>query len=251
MKVELIDYTGMGQSDPLWAARKLLYIKNTRLQRSPSVRAEIFEHKSPDEVQEELKHVVMSIRSSWEFVSWTFEVTGVSRACTDQILRTRHGSYAVQAMRVADMSDFAMVTPKTIRENPEAARLWRLGRGQINYIYTSLLRLGIPNQDARGILPMNIENNFNAEWKLNTMAEICGKRDNLRAQGEYTEFVIALREEIYKVMPWTRMFLEPERTQTPALIKIMSEQLGDSGPLDKPLVNQALKEIDMLKGIWG
>jgi hypothetical protein len=31
----------------------------------------------------------------------------------------------------------------------------------------------------------------------------------------------------------------------------MSSQLGLAGPLDKPLVNEALKEIDMLKGVWG
>jgi flavin-dependent thymidylate synthase len=250
MNVELIDYTGMGQSDPMWAAKKLIYIKNTRLNRSPEERAKIMALEG-EELSTALFGMVQSIRSSWEFVSWTFEVTGISRACADQILRTRHGSYAVQAMRVVDMGSFETVVPPSVKQNPEAMRIWKLVMGQIAYAYRSLQSLDIPNQDCRGVIPMNACTNFNAEWNLRTFSDICGKRDNLRAQGEYTEFVIKLREKVYAVMPWVKGFVEPERTATPALQKIMSSQLGLAGPLDKPLVNEALKEIDMLKGVWG
>jgi flavin-dependent thymidylate synthase len=250
VKVELIDYTGAGSSDPLYAAKKLIYVKSTRLQRSPEVRAEIMNMEG-EKLQDALLGIVQSIRSSWEFVCFTFEVTGISRAAADQVLRTRHGSYAVQAMRVVDMGHFDYVTPPSILENPEAMEVYRDHMASSAVVYRTLQDLGIPNQDCRGVIPMNACTNFNGDWDLSTLAGVCGKRDNLRAQGEYMEFVRLLKAEVFKVMPWTRGFIEPERTQTPAIQAILAAELGHAGPLDKPLVNQALKELDMLKATWG
>jgi len=250
MNVELIDYTGMGHPDQFWAAKKLIYIKSTRLERSMENYDRIMDLDG-EALEEELKGIVMSIRSSWEFVHWTFEVTGISRACVDQILRTRHGSYAVQAMRVVDMGSFDMVMPETVRGNPMAKEIWTVAHESLQLSISALKDLDIPNQDSRGLVPMNAKTNFNADWNLRTFSDICAKRDNLRAQGEYTEFVVELRKKIYEIMPWTKTFLEPDRTSTPSLLQIMKKELGDSGPLDKPLVNEALKEIDMLKAAWG
>src|SRR5215204_4358310 len=150
MNVELIDYTGMGHPDPFWAAKKLIYIKSTRLERSMENYDRIMDLDGVA-LDEELKGIVMSIRSSWEFVHWTFEVTGISRACVDQILRTRHGSYAVQAMRVVDMGSFDMVLPETIRANAEACEVWEEMHARLQLAISELKALGIPNQDSRGL----------------------------------------------------------------------------------------------------
>jgi hypothetical protein len=53
------------------------------------------------------------------------------------------------------------------------------------------------------------------------------------------------------VHPWTKPFLEPDRLATPAIDQMLSEALGKGSPIDKPLVNKALKELDKLKGTWG
>jgi len=227
-----------------------MYVKDTRLKRGNEAFASKF-NKSEPEVEEELGHIVKSIRSSWEFVDVTFEITGISRACADQILRTRHGSYAVQAMRVADMANFETSIPLAVVANEEALDLWESTMAVINATYRRLQELGVPNQDCRGVLPMNTLTNLNLKWNLRTLAETCAKRQSIRAQSEYREMVELLKHELYMVWPWARLFIEPERTRTPALDKILLDMLGQSGPMDKPLVNDAGKELDLLKGTWG
>jgi flavin-dependent thymidylate synthase len=251
MKAELIDYTGMGMADPMWAAKKLVYIKSTRLERSKENRDRIFNELEGDELQSELDYIVNTIRSSWEFVHFNWDLTGASRACVDQILRTRHGSYAVQAMRVVDMGSFGYVTPPTVRGDPEALVIWDDHMKETALVYQALQRRGIPNQDCRGVIPMNAETNATIEWNLRTFVDIVGKRENLRAQGEYQDVVRELKRTVYEVMPWVKSFCEPDRLKTPALIEILTRELGNAGPLDKPLLNQALKEVDMLKAVWG
>jgi thymidylate synthase ThyX len=51
-----------------------------------------------------LDYISKTIRSSWEFVDYTFQITGVTRAFTHQFVRTRTGSYAQQSQRSVDMS---------------------------------------------------------------------------------------------------------------------------------------------------
>jgi hypothetical protein len=57
-----------------------------------------------DRVLEELDYIAKTIRSSWEMVDYTFQITGVTRAFTHQFVRTRTGSYAQQSQRSVDMS---------------------------------------------------------------------------------------------------------------------------------------------------
>src|SRR4051812_1582937 len=105
MKVSIIDHTGAGSGDPYYAAKLLIYTKNTRLTQGEDTRAKVAAM-SEQAILADLDYIAKTIRSSWEFVDYTFEITGVTRAFTHQFVRTRTGSYAQQAQRVADMSMF-------------------------------------------------------------------------------------------------------------------------------------------------
>ena len=61
-----------------------------------------------------------TIPSSWEFVDYTFLVTGVSRAYTHQQVRTRAASYAQQTMRVLNMGEFDYIYTQRNLEDPKA-----------------------------------------------------------------------------------------------------------------------------------
>src|SRR5271170_1123671 len=105
MKVSLIDYTGRGSADRYYAARLLAYTKNTRLQQG-AVGQEFFNKMSEETLLEELDYIAKTIRSSWEFCSFTFQIEDVTRAFTHQLVRTRTGSYAQQSQRSVNMEDF-------------------------------------------------------------------------------------------------------------------------------------------------
>lgn len=249
MKVSLIDYTGIGHPDPLYAARLLVYSKNTRLQ-SSAAKAEWFE--APEEkIMEELGYVANTLRSSWEFVEYVFQIEGVTRAFTHQLVRTRHGSYAQQAQRVVDMSGFTNEMPQTVRDNPMAKVIWDDTMAVINQAYQDLRHHNIPAQDARGVLPTNVHTNIIAKFNLRTLADLLAKRKNLRAQGEYADVAREMEKRVLEVHPWVAPFINPDRLSTPKLDALLARELGNASPIDKPTVNEILKEVDKIKATWG
>jgi flavin-dependent thymidylate synthase len=251
MKVTLIDYTGAGTPWPaLYAAKLLVYVKNTRLTQGQDTRSEI-DKWTWEKLQDELKYIATTIRSSWEFVDYTWEIQGVTRAFTHQLVRTRTASYAQQAQRVVDLSQgFDYSTPETVTKAKKDG-LWRLCMDMIASTYKELHDAGVPTQDCRGVLPTNVLTNIIMKANLRTFADLVGKRENLRAQSEYADVVREMKRCVLEVHPWAGPFLNPERTTTPELDSILKDALGDGGPLDKPHVNTALKQLDALKGIWG
>ena len=250
MDVNLIDFTGFGHPDPLFAARKLAYTKNTRLEQVPSGFGK-FADMPVDELMQELSYVANTIRSSWEFVGYTFQVVGVTRAYTHQQVRTRVGaSFAQQAQRVVNLGDFETLVPESVREVDDGAA-WADLMAHVSETYKTYNAAGVPNQDCRGVLPTNVLTNIIIQVNLRTLADLLAKRKNLRAQGEYADVVLGMEREVLRVHPWAEPFLNPPRLSTPALDALLKAALGDRAPIDAPEVNDALKELDALKGTWG
>lgn len=250
MNVQLIDYTGAGSGDPLYAARLLAYTKNTRLEQGAGSRA-LWAKVSDEYIFEQLDYIARTIRSSWEFVDYTFEITGVTRAFTHQFVRTRTGSYAQQSQRSVSITDFTAECPEAIAGDREFAKIWYEAINAIRDGYGTLLEGGVSAQDARGLLPTNVHTNIIAKFNLRTLADLTAKRSNLRAQGEYSRVAGLMAKAVLEVHPWAEAFLHPVRTATPELDAILTEMLGSNSPIDLPKVNAALKELDGLKGVWG
>lgn len=196
MKVQLIKH------DPD-ALTVLLRTKNTRLTHGDDPAGW-----SPEKRAEHLAYMRDTIKSSWEFVDYVFEISGVTRAFTHQLVRTRTGSYAQQAMRVVDAREFPVNKPPSIvaREGPEAQ--WDGAVSMIQETYGVLIDSGVPVQDARGILPTNIETAIMCKFNLRTLHDMAKLRLCTRTQGEYQDVFRAMRSEIIAVHPWAAEFLE-------------------------------------------
>jgi len=259
MKVDLIDYTGAGHKFPdQYAGRLLAYTKNTRLTQGAESRDMIQDY-SYEKLIEELEYIANTIRSSWEFINYTFEIKGVTRAFTHQFVRTRTASFAQQTMRTITIKDIQVSIPDSIVLGSRAYALWDSAVGKIRHVYDQLIQEGIPPEDARGILPTNIKTNIIAGMNLRTLADLVGKRDNPRAQGEYTHVVKHMSNLARAVHPWTENFLYPDRTSTPELNRLLylvrneviSRGMKTIGGYDIPDLKTIYKELDMLKGVWG
>lgn len=250
MQVTLLNYTGCGHPDPLFAAKLLAYTKSTRLEMNPDGFKK-FLAMSEEDLNEQLAYIAGTIRSSWEFVDFHFQINDVTRAFTHQLVRTRTASFAQQTQRMLDVSGAGVDTPDTVLRNPVALEAWREGVNAVMAAYDKLQAAGIPNQDCRGIVPTNILTNISVKLNLRTLADIVGKRQNLRAQGEYAHAAQQMAYQAMNKMPWVKPFLYPDRIATPGLDAILRDQLGDRSPTDVPEIAAALKELDKLKGTWG
>lgn len=238
LNVQLIDYT----ED---AAAKLIFTKSTRLNMTPQLWNEVnLNCKDPEWMMRELAYMAKTIPSSWEFCNFTFVISGVSRAFTHQFVRTRHGSYAQQTMRMVNMDQFTYVTGPTIKENADAKIVYDKTMGVISEAYARLVELGIPLEDARGLLPTNICTNIVAAFNLRTFSELCKSRTGGRTQNEYQKVINAMADAVIAVYPWCEMFLFPAGRAAFNNLEKLAAEVKKSNPA---LAIDALKDIDALR----
>lgn len=93
--------------------------------------------------------------STFEHVSFTFGIDGLSRVASHQLVRHRLASFSQQSQRYVSMSPDpdAVIIPPSIQANPEALSLYRESIRHSQETYRALTGLGIPKEDARFILP--------------------------------------------------------------------------------------------------
>jgi flavin-dependent thymidylate synthase len=240
MKVTLIDYT-------MDAINKLLYTKNTRLTQGEDTMKKITAM-TADEKAAELDYIARTVPSSWEFVTYCFQITGVTRAFTHQLVRTRTGSYAQQAMRITNMQDFDYYTGPSIMASKLCRDIYDDCMGQINRAYARLLDAGAKPEDARGVLPTNIHTNIIAQYNLRSFADLVKKRTSLRAQSEYREFMELAVTAVLDVHPWARPFIIPERLEWIKELQLfIGRDCGHGHCIDETAKLNALKLLDLLK----
>ena len=88
-----------------------------------------------------------------EHASLTFEISGISRAASHQLVRHRLASYSQESQRYVSMSDPDFVVPPSIAGNPAARQIWDDLTEQMKDAYRKLRALGIKKEDSRFLLP--------------------------------------------------------------------------------------------------
>jgi flavin-dependent thymidylate synthase len=215
--VTLIDFTGAGRRDAHWhAADVLIFTKSTRLNMDPDLFRQIKDMKVKDKLVE-LEAMARTIPSSWEFVDVTFLISGVTRACAQQMTRTRTGSYAMQSQRVVDVSSAGVRNPATGGEGREAFD--RAARASLA-AYTGLIEGGLPLEQARGVLPMNTKCNLVAKYNFRSFVDLVKARSSLRTQDEYLDIIRQMHNVVTKQWRWSAPFFEPPHE---AAIKLLEE----------------------------
>jgi thymidylate synthase ThyX len=102
-----------------------------------------------EEKQKELKYVFGTIGSSWEFVDYIFLITGVSRAFTHELVRTRQASYAQQSMRAVNMEDFSFIATGKCQDDKGIADLYNSGNYPFYYV-------SLPQDNPKALARINL-----------------------------------------------------------------------------------------------
>jgi thymidylate synthase ThyX len=220
------------------ALELLLYTKNTRLQGAQSL--EDIKGWSEKEKLDHLYYMRHTIKSSWEFVDFVFQIKGVDRAFTHQLVRTRHGSYAQQSQRTVDvrdstwepMSTDSFMYDHTIKEAIS--------------VYGKLIDAGHPVQDARGVLPTAIHTEIIAKFNLRTLHEMAQVRLCKRTQGPYQKIFKQMKAEVVRVYPWTEDFIKVACAWNGVCIFPMYDKCPVQGFTVKPTQHR----LDIIQEQW-
>jgi thymidylate synthase (FAD) len=137
-----------------------------------------------------------------EHASFTFSIEEVSRAMTHQLVRHRIASYTQQSQRYVTYDTLEKyVTPPTITNNTEAKKLFDETLEKISETYKKLLRLGIPKEDARFILPNAAKTNIIVTMNARELRHFFNLRCCARAQWEIREVAIEMLRQAKKAAP--------------------------------------------------
>ncbi len=123
-----------------------------------------------------------------EHVSFTFALSGVSRALTHQLVRHRLASYSQQSQRYVDSSYFDYVIPPRIAEQPECRKIFEECMAQIGDAYVVLKRMlerdGNAKEDARFVLPQAAASRIVVTMNCRSLINFFEQRTCMRAQWE-------------------------------------------------------------------
>lgn len=134
-----------------------------------------------------LDHALNSHHDSvLEHWSATFAIEGISRACSHQLVRHRVASYSQASQRYVNMDGFEYVTPESI-ENWNCVNEYEYIMGEIQHIYDHLVKMGVPEEDARYVLPNACCTNIVVTMNARELRHFLGLRLCTRAQKEMRE----------------------------------------------------------------
>ena len=158
-----------------------------------------------------LDHCVESGHTSvTEFCTFTFHIEGVSRALLAQLTRHRHAGYAVRSQRYCSEDGFSFITPKSIAKNNDALCEFEQFMGLCNTTYKKLQDLGIPNEDARFVLPNSCETQLEMTINLRSLMNFMNERLCACAQWEIRELAQTMKRLIIEQIPLLEKYLVPK-----------------------------------------
>ena len=150
-----------------------------------------------------VKHLYNSGHHSvFEHIYFTFKIEGISRACSHQLVRHRHCSFTQRSQRYCSEDGFQYVTPNTINDIEMGYAMER-----IEDWYHGCQEEGVPNEDARYLLPNACATSLYLSCSLRELIHMANERLCVRAQWEIRDL---LREMCSLVDPQLQFMLVPK-----------------------------------------
>lgn len=142
--------------------------------------------------------------TSMESVGLTFGISGISRACTHQLVRTRVGAgFGQQGHRSNSISGFNFRAPDSVTDLPGNLQCELEDHvADARRLYDKLLDAGLPYQDARTYVPEGTETNLVAQYNLLSVIGLCRRRLCNRMQWEINYVSRLIHDEVVKALPW-------------------------------------------------
>ena len=160
----------------------------------------------PKELDKARKMISAIIKSGHEscieHATATFEIDGVSRVLTHELVRHRIGfSYSQRSQRYVDESNPSFVIPQEIEENESARKLFLAQMESAWSAYKTLQTLGLNNEMARYVLPNACCTKIVVTADFRAWRNFLKLRLSKRAQHEIRDLANILLDNLIKIAP--------------------------------------------------
>ena len=145
---------------------------------------------NPSDPMKLVKHLYRNGHHSvFEHIYFTFKIEGISRACSHQLVRHRMCSFTQRSQRYCSESEGDVVVPDSIGNDVLSYKEYVKTLCSIGSNYNYLTSQGIPNEDARYILPNACTTELYLSCNLRELIHIANERLCSKAQWEIRELV--------------------------------------------------------------
>lgn len=149
-----------------------------------------------------------------EHASATFEISGISRACSHQLVRHRIASYSQESQRYVDMSNPEYVLPPSVADNEAAKVAFGKLTEAVSQAYKELRVLEIPKEDARFVLPNAAATRIVVTMNFRSWRHVIRERAlNPGAQWEISELASRVLDALHEAAPNVFQDLVDERAR--------------------------------------
>ena len=124
------------------------------------------------------------------FASATFRVSGISRTCSHQFVRSKHLDFLQRSQRYCSEShaDFVIPNLEYVDDNQEACtELIKTHYQTCLSLYSKLITMGVRKEDARFVLPEATETDLIVTGNLQAWLDFIKLRGDKHAQWEIRE----------------------------------------------------------------
>lgn len=184
MKVELVDITENAE------------------EKISKYSAVCYDSDTTDELKNEkrIKHL-MKVRhlATLRFAQAVFKVSGISRACSHQLVRHPHLSYLQRSQRYVNEEGFENVEPQFGSQFQEAA--FKAAMEHAQTFYDALIFNGMKKEDARMVLPNAATTEMYIAGNLNAWKDFITLRTSPQAQREIREVALEIEKQLQGECP--------------------------------------------------
>lgn len=171
----------------------------------------------PESTVRIIDHLIKSGHESClEHSSVTFEVSGVSRALTHQLVRHRMASYSQRSQRYVKEREPSYVTPLSIKNYGEVKHHSLETGDDLSYdlndayegfmeqcweFYNNLMELGIKSEDARFVLPNACMTEIIMTMNFRALRHFLKLRISKHAQWEIRNMAKEMHKQLIEIAP--------------------------------------------------
>ena len=142
------------------------------------------------------------LQGAFEFAHFNIQMAGVSRAFQQQLTRTRLAAYSAESLRFTESGMEVLVGPHLMNANMSAIHAYQQECDNIERTYQNLISMGVPTEDARGILPLNVLSKIGMSVSYKTLISMSRVRMCYQSQaGEWGEVFSRIIGELEMIDP--------------------------------------------------
>jgi flavin-dependent thymidylate synthase len=165
-----------------------------------------------------------TLQAPLEAIDLHFMVEGLTRASWDQMVRQRTAVFGGESLRFAVKEDLQGAVRPGPMVHEDARKVWDDAIESIQAAYLQLISTGVPAEDARGLLPMNVLTRGHWKTNLRNLYAELGKRTCTQAQWEWRLIAADLREAVKRHIAFVP---DPWSVRTERMNMTTGEQYSD------------------------